>query len=66
MSDTQKKNFYGETGRPTVCEVLETLRTLTGSESCAKELVEAADYVESVCGEQAVLMAQPACLRWEN
>lgn len=51
--------FYGDDGRPTVCAVLEFLRTLTGSDACAGELVEAADYTEWVCGPEAALMPMP-------
>jgi hypothetical protein len=59
MSETEKRNFYGDNGRPAVCEILETLLTLTGSEACARELVEAADYTERTCGPDAMLMPMP-------
>lgn len=62
MSEAQKRNFYGDFGRCAVCEILETLRTLTGSEECASELVEAADYVEHVCGSD-MLMPMPAWIQ---
>jgi len=51
--------FYGEDGRPSLYEVIANLRALTGSESCASELVEAADYVERVCGPEAALTEMP-------
>lgn len=59
MSEAQKRNFYGDNGRPALCEVFETLRTLTGSDACASELIEAADYVEQLCGPEAMLMPMP-------
>jgi hypothetical protein len=59
MSERQQRAFYGDDGRPPLCAVVENLYALTGSEACAKELVEAADYVERVCGPTAALTAMP-------
>jgi hypothetical protein len=47
VSEQAKKVFYGE--RPPVYEVLMNLYQITGSESCAIELLEAADEVEQTC-----------------
>ena len=56
--------FYGEHDEgPTVSEILARLGGLTGSSECAVELVEAADYVEQVCGPQAAITQMPA---WVN
>lgn len=55
MSD---RNFYGDS-EPTRSSVMTSLMDVTGSEECAKELIDAADYVEQLCGPQAVAMANP-------
>ena len=50
--------FYGESMRPSVADVLATLCKLTGSDFCARELMEASDSVERECS-QAFFMAMP-------
>lgn len=45
----QNSAFYGESSRPSLYEVIANLRALTGSEACARELIDAADEVERVC-----------------
>jgi hypothetical protein len=59
MSEIEKRNFYGDTERPCVASVMASLCALTGSEACAKELIEAADYVQRVCGPEAMVMPMP-------
>jgi hypothetical protein len=54
MSEAQKRNFYGDDGRPSILAVIAMLRTLTGSEACAKELIDAADEVERTCAGAAL------------
>ena len=54
MNETQTRAFYGECGRPSLYEVIANLRALTGSESCAKELIDAADEVERTCAGAAL------------
>ena len=49
MSERQKSAFYGDDSGPTVLDVVATLRTLTGSEVCARELEAAANEVEAAC-----------------
>lgn len=51
--------FYGEDERLPFHAVLAKLCALTGSEACAKELIEACDYVEGVCGPEAMVMPMP-------
>lgn len=58
MSEREQRFFYGEERVPLIA-VLMNLYKLTGSEACASELVEAADYVERVCGPTAALTAMP-------
>ncbi len=48
MNQEQRDAFYG-VSRPTVRECMAKLLTATGSESCARELIEAADFVELAC-----------------
>jgi hypothetical protein len=62
MSETQKRAFYGDDGRPTVLDVLATLGALTGSQACAVELERAANEVEAAC-PGAALTPMPA---WIN
>ncbi len=65
MSEFEKRNraFYGDDGLPPLYAVMANLYRLTGSDACASELVEAADYVERVCGPMAALTHMPA---WIN
>ena len=58
MSDEDKHNFYGDNERLPLCVVMANLCALTGSEDCAKELIEACDYVEATCGS-TMLMPMP-------
>jgi len=61
VSEQAKRNFYGDNDeRPPLYKVLANLYALTGSEPCAKELIEAADYVEQICGPNAALTAMSA------
>ena len=57
MSEREQRFFYGEERVPMIA-VLMNLYQLTGSEECAKELVEAADEVERTCAG-AALTAMP-------
>ena len=54
MSEGQTRAFYGEDGRSSLYEVIANLRALTGCETCAKELVEAANETESACPGRAL------------
>jgi len=58
MSEREKRSFYGDDERPSLNAVMVNLCALTGSEACAKELIEACDYVEAVCGS-TMLMPMP-------
>lgn len=60
MSEEQRSAFYGDPERPPLWAVLSNLYALTGSADCAVELVEAADYVEQICGPLAALTSMPA------
>jgi hypothetical protein len=61
MRDPHNSAFYGESDddRPPLCVVMANLCALTGSEACAQELIEACDYVERVCGPEAMVMPMP-------
>jgi hypothetical protein len=56
MSEIEKRNrtFYGEDERPPLYAVLQNLYALTKDHDCARELVEASDYVEQVCDGAAL------------
>jgi len=54
VSERAQKFFYGDEERPPLITVLLNLYNLTGSEACAKELVEAADEVERICAGAAM------------
>ena len=63
MSEREQRAFFGEDGRPSLYEVIATLRALTGCDACANELVAAADEVERLCGPGAALTEMP---HWIN
>jgi hypothetical protein len=58
VSERAQQFFYGDEARLPLITVLMNLYKLTGSEECAKELVEAADEVERACAG-AALTAMP-------
>jgi hypothetical protein len=62
MSERQSTAFYGEDGVSPLAAMLATLRILTGSESCAEELIQAANEVEAITAG-AALTAMP---HWIN
>jgi hypothetical protein len=60
MSASDKSAFFGDRDeRPTVGEVLAGLFLATGSELCARELVEAAAEIEARLSKQTIFQAMP-------
>lgn len=59
MSEQEKSAFYGYDDWPTVSEVMLQLFCVTGSEALAKELIEAADFVESLARPGMAFTAMP-------
>jgi hypothetical protein len=53
MNETQNRAFYGESGRPSLYEVIANLRAIVGGD-CARELMDAADEVERTCAGAAL------------
>ena len=54
MNESHKKAFYGYPERPSVAEIMADLFTQTGCEKCAKELFDAANFVEQQCQGKAL------------
>jgi hypothetical protein len=62
MSEAQKRIFYGIADQ-SLREIVANFAALTGSANCARELAEASDYVETLCGPQAAYTKMSS---WKN